>query len=140
VIYSVRHITTFDYEPAVRESVMEIRMQPRSEGRQRCLNFHLQVNPVANIMQYRDFMGNMVHHFDIAGSHTRVRVTAQGLVEVDNTPLPDPAIAGDWAALDALTASEDYWEMILPSQFAQPTERLAQLAREINCERRATPL
>ncbi len=28
--YSVRHITNFRYEPAVRESVMEVRMQPRN--------------------------------------------------------------------------------------------------------------
>ena len=35
MIYSVRHTTTFRYEPAVRESVMEVRLQPRSDGDQR---------------------------------------------------------------------------------------------------------
>ena len=30
MIYSVRHITNFRYKPAVRESMMEVRMQPRS--------------------------------------------------------------------------------------------------------------
>ncbi len=39
--YSVRHITSFRYEPAVRESVMEVRMQPRTDFRQRCLTFSL---------------------------------------------------------------------------------------------------
>ena len=39
--YSVRHITSFQYEPAVRESVMEVRMQPRTDFRQRCLSFSL---------------------------------------------------------------------------------------------------
>src|ERR1035438_4358205 len=34
MIYSVRHTTTFRYEPAVRESVMEVRLQPRSDGEQ----------------------------------------------------------------------------------------------------------
>ena len=29
--YSVRHITNFRYKPAVRESVMEVRMQPRTD-------------------------------------------------------------------------------------------------------------
>ena len=46
---------------------MEVRMQPRSEANQRCLSFNLDVNPPANITQYRDFTGNTVHHFDIAG-------------------------------------------------------------------------
>src|ERR1700735_1642518 len=82
MIYSVRHTTTFRYEPAVRESVMEVRLQPRSDGEQRCLNFSLNVDPPANIMQYRDFTGNTVHHFNIAGSHTQVVVTADSAVEV----------------------------------------------------------
>jgi len=136
MIYSVRHVTIFGYEPAVRESLMEVRMQPRSEGRQRCLNFQLLVNPNANIMQYRDFMGNTVHHFDIAGSHKRVKVTAQGLVEVESSEPPDPTVAGSWDELDLLTAAEDYWEMLLPSQFTEPTGELVKLAKEIGCERR----
>src|SRR3979490_3129566 len=105
MIYSVRHTTTFRYEPAVRESVMEVRLHPRSDGEQRCLNFTLDVDPVANIMQYRDFMGNIVHHFDIAGSHTQVKVTAQSSVEVQPVPTPRISDAGDWDDLDALTAS-----------------------------------
>ena len=88
LIYSVRHTTTFRYEPAVRESVMEVRLQPRSDGEQRCLSFTLDVDPAANIMQYRDFTGNTVHHFDIAGRHTQVKVTAQSAVEVQAVPAP----------------------------------------------------
>jgi len=136
MIYSVRHITVFGYEPAVRESLMEVRMQPRSEGRQRCLNFQLNVHPTANVMHYRDFMGNSVHHFDIAGSHTQVKVTAQGVVEVESAEPPDATIAGSWEELDALTAAEDHWEMLLPSQFTEPTAELEKLAKEIGCERR----
>ena len=140
MIYSVRHTTTFRYEPAVRESVMEVRMQPRSEGNQRCLSFNLDVNPPANITQYRDFTGNTVHHFDIAGSHTEVKVTAQSTVQVHSAPAPRPSEAGDWDDLDALTAGDDYWEMLLPSEFAHSGEALGQLAKELKCERRDGPL
>ena len=140
MIYSVRHTTTFRYQPSVRESVMEVRMQPRSEGVQRCLSFHLDVNPAANIMQYRDFTGNTVHHFDIAGSHTEVKVTAQSSVEVQGAPAPPAADAGDWADLDAQVAADDFWEILLPSQFARSSEPLERLARELKCERRGNPL
>jgi len=140
VIYSIRHTTTLLYEPAVRESVMEVRMQPRSEANQRCLSFHLDVNPAANIMQYRDFTGNTVHHFNIAGSHTQLKVTAQSTVEVQSVTVPRASDAGDWADLDALVASDDYWEMLLPSEFARPSETLGHLASELNCERRGSPL
>jgi transglutaminase-like putative cysteine protease len=140
MIYSVRHTTTFRYEPAVRESVMEVRLQPRSDGEQRCLSFTLDVDPAANIMQYRDFTGNTVHHFDIAGRHALVKVTAQSTVEVQSAPPPRPAESGDWADLDALVAGNDYWEMLLPSHFAQSSPPLEQLAQEFRCERRGNPL
>jgi transglutaminase-like putative cysteine protease len=140
VIYSVRHTTTFRYEPAVRESVMEVRLQPRSDGEQRCLSFSLQVEPVANVMQYRDFGGNIVHHFDIAGSHKQVRVTAHSTVDVQRMPSPPAAESGDWGDLDALVAGGDYWEILLPSQFACASEPLDQLAKEFNVVRRGSPL
>jgi len=139
VIYSVRHTTTFRYEPAVRESVMEVRLQPRSEGEQRCLSFTLDVEPVANILQYRDFAGNTVHHFDIAGSHTQVKVTAQSAVEVQTVTAPRASDSGDWSDLDALVAAGDHWEMLLPSHFAHSSDLLDQLAKELGCERRSSP-
>jgi transglutaminase-like putative cysteine protease len=140
LIYSVRHTTTFRYEPAVRESVMEVRLQPRSDGEQRCLNFALDVDPAANIMQYRDFAGNTVHHFDIAGSHEQVKVTAQSTVEVQGVPAPRASESGDWADLDALIAGNDHWEMLLPSHFAVSSEPLEALAKELGCERKGNPL
>ena len=140
MIYSVRHTTTFRYEPAVRESLMEVRLQPRSDGEQRCLSFALDVEPAASIMQYRDFTGNTVHHFDIAGSHAQVRVTAQSAVEVQSVAAPRASNSGDWADLDALVAGDDHWEMLLPSHFAQSNTPLEQLAKDIGCERRGNPL
>src|ERR1700689_1896085 len=119
---------------------MEVRMQPRSDATQRCLSFHLDVSPAANITQYRDFGGNTVHHFNIAGSHMEVKITARSTVEVQSVPLPSLSEAGDWGNLDALTTSEDYWEMLLPSEFARPSEALERLAAELKCERRGSPL
>jgi transglutaminase-like putative cysteine protease len=140
LIYSVRHVTTFCYEPAVRESVMEVRMQPRSEAHQRCLSFTLDVSPAANITQYCDSAGNTVHHFDIAGSHREVKVVAQSTVQVEAVAAPRRSDAGDWADLDAMTGADDYWEMLLPSEFAHSGEALEQLSKELKCERRGDPL
>lgn len=140
MIFTVRHTTTFRYEPAVRESIMEVRLQPRSEGDQRCLTFTLDVDPPANIQQYRDFAGNTVHHFDIAGSHTQVKVTAQSAVEVQSAPAPRASDSGDWSDLDALVADGDYWEMLLPSHFVRSSPALEDLARKLEYERRGNPL
>ncbi len=140
MIYSVRHTTTFHYEPAIRESVMEVRLQPRSDGDQRLLSFTLKIDPAANVMQYRDFIGNTVHHFDIAGSHTLLKVSAHSTIEIQPSTPPQLSECGDWNDLDALVASADYWEMLLPSHFVQSSGALDKLAGELKCERRGNPL
>jgi transglutaminase-like putative cysteine protease len=139
VIYSVRHTTSFSYEPGIRESVMEVRMEPRSEGRQRCLTFSLDVDPNANIMVYRDFLGNSVHHFDIPGHHTGVNLTAQALVEIQEAPAPQPWDAGSWQDLDTLVATGDYWETLAPSHYARPTEAFERFASELQLQRGENP-
>jgi transglutaminase-like putative cysteine protease len=139
MIYSVRHITKFCYKPAVRESVMEVRMRPRSEANQRCLTFELNVKPSASLMQYRDFLGNVVHHFDIAGSHTELTLDAQSTVEVLPSHEPD-MVHGSWEELDAMVATDGYYEMMLPSTFARPTKLLEDFAHEIELGRHGTPL
>jgi transglutaminase-like putative cysteine protease len=140
LVYSIRHITSFAYEPAIRESVMEVRVQPRNEARQRCLTFSLDVSPNANIMTYRDFLGNTVHHFDIPGRHTQFKVTAQALVDIQAPPMPSPSQVGSWADLDSTIAAGDFSEMLLPSQFTQSTELLQALIAELHVERSGNPL
>lgn len=140
MIYSVRHITRFRYKPAVRESMTEVRMQPRSEGNQRCLSFDLKVKPEAVVMQYRDFLGNVVHHFDIAAKHTELNVTAQSLVEVMPLSALNNKEQVTWAQLDAAVEAGNFWEMLLPSDFARPTTLLQQLVQDLGFERKATPM
>ena len=41
MFYSIRHVNLFRYNSPVRESVMELRMQPRSEGPQTLRSFQI---------------------------------------------------------------------------------------------------
>ena len=137
--YAIRHVTVFNYKPAVGESIMEARMQPRSDLRQRCLTFALEVNPRANVMSYRDFFGNAVHHFDIPGRHETIVIAAQAIVEVTPLTLAQRK-SSTWDELDARVHEGDYWEMLLPSQYAKPTELLQTLSNELGLKRRDEPL
>jgi transglutaminase-like putative cysteine protease len=138
--FLIRHITEFRYKPAVGESVMEVRLQPRSDMQQRCLMSTLEVTPRANVMMYRDFYGNAVHHFDIPGRHESIRVLAEATVEMQPRRDIDSGKQSNWAELDELVSHGDYWEMLLPSQFARPTELLGALRKEFSLERRDEPL
>ena len=139
--YTIRHTTRFRYSAPINESIMEVRIQPRSEGNQYCLDFQLYTSPRAHIMNYRGEFGNRVHHFDIPNSHNQLTITAQALVDVTPpSPLPEALTAQAWDELDALTQSGDYWDTLMPSRFANPSELLYELAHELDVRRRDDPL
>src|ERR1700687_5613575 len=79
--YTIRHVTKFTYEVPISESIMEARMQPRTESAQRCIRFGLSTTPASHVRMYQDHAGNTVHHFSIPGPHSQLTVTAEGLVE-----------------------------------------------------------
>jgi transglutaminase-like putative cysteine protease len=139
--YSIRHLTRFRYSHSVSESIMEVRMHPRSDSSQHCLSFSLSVSPRCRVFTYRDQYGNNVHHFDIPGEHDQLVIVAESLVEQQPQPDHTGFLSPDaWDALDALIADGDYGEMLLPSTFAIPTPALLDLARKLDVVRRDDPL
>jgi transglutaminase-like putative cysteine protease len=139
--YTVRHVTRFAYESPITESVMELRMQPRSDGSQRCLHFGLATTPATRVMLYQDQDGNTVHHFNIPARHEWMTVTAEAMVECLAPPtLPHRLGPRAWADLDALAAGGEYWESLAPSTFARPTPPLDALAIEMRLQRGNDPL
>jgi transglutaminase-like putative cysteine protease len=138
--YSIRHLTRFRYDAAISESVMELRMQPRSEGAQHCVQFDLSIKPRTHVTSYHDHLGNLVHHFDVPGHHTNLTIKAEARVQIGPQTVPATMTAHAWNELDELLAEGDYWEMLTPSRFATPTDLLRKLARELNFQRRDDPL
>jgi transglutaminase-like putative cysteine protease len=132
MFYSIRHLTKFRYSAPVSESLMEARMNPRSEGLQRCLSFSLSVTPRARVQHYRDYLGNVIHHFDVPSPHRNLTIVAEAEVDVTPPPVLPAHLGGDaWARLDADLANRDFWEMLSPSHFAHSTEALAEFAEEL---------
>ena len=136
VQYSVRHVTRFAYSAPISESIMEVRMQPRTDSGQHCLRFDLSTVPRVRPFMYRDFVGNIVHHFDVPGRHGRLTIVAEALVamsERDELPerLPDDA----WTQLDAPATRDVHADALAPSRFARETPLLHAFAREIGLDR-----
>ncbi len=139
--YSIRHLTKFLYSNDVSESMMETRMHPRSDQSQRCLTFHLSVSPRCRVFSFRDHLANHVHHFDIPGPHGQLVIVAESLVDMEPSAQVPSFLAPDaWADLDALVEQDDYWEMLFPSEFAQPTAALDELAGKLDVRRHDDPL
>ena len=141
MFYSIRHSTRFRYSEPVRQSVMEVMMQPRSEATQAVRQFELTTDPRARIFARRDFLGNIVHHFDIPGAHTALNIIAETLVEVDDDSLlPQPEGAPGWDALDEMNENAENWDYLTPSKFCHMTPLLQAFKTELDLTRRDTPL
>jgi transglutaminase-like putative cysteine protease len=141
MLCSINHVTKFRYSAPITESVMELRMQPLSEGTQHCLKFDLTLRPSAAIKSYRDYLGNTVHHFNIPASHSQLAITAKALVEMLPAPtLPEALDSSTWKELAKVVASGDYFDMLMPSHFAYPTDLLRGFASRLELPHGSDPL
>lgn len=123
--YSIRHITRFRYSGPVRESVMELRMQPRSEGTQALRSFQIVTNPRAQLYAYSDSMGNAVYHFNVLREHEELRIEIQAVVEVSEmAPLPDRGDALEWQRYNRYNLTPDHFDLLEPSKFAPRSHAL----------------
>jgi len=137
MFYAIRHFTRYRYSRPVWQSMMEVRMHPRSEGHQRCFVFQLSVNPRAQIFGYTDSYGNLVHHFDLPSRHGQLTIISDALVNIDVQPsIPEITEYQRWQELEDLIEKKDYWDMLMPSHFARSSPELEQLAGEIGASER----
>ncbi|HRH44687.1 MAG TPA: transglutaminase family protein [Pyrinomonadaceae bacterium] len=139
--FEIFHLTRFQYSSAVTESVMELRMQPLTNDNQICTAYSLQLSPSARPFEFVDQFGNTVQHFDIPEKHSKLEITTKSLVEVsERKPLPESLPLESWKQLGEEIEKGDFWEFLLPSQFAQKTQALNNLQNEINATHEKDPL
>jgi transglutaminase-like putative cysteine protease len=137
MFYAIRHFTRYRYSHSVWQSMMEVRMHPRSEGNQRCFVFQLSVNPRARIFGYTDSYGNLVHHFDLPSRHSQLTIISDALVNIDpQPPVPESMDYQGWTELEQLVEKNDYWDMLMPSRFARSSPELEQFAVEVGASER----
>lgn len=139
--YAITHVTRFSYQTPITESVMEVRMQPISEGWQRCHRFELHTVPRVPVHAYRDASGNAVHHFNIPAPHAKLIVTARSVVEMLHMPAPPDTLPIEaWEAIDALETTGEHWDYRAQGRFTQATPLLAELDRALGLDRQLDPL
>jgi len=80
------HRTRFEYERPIRETVMEVRVQPASSAAQRLVQFDFEVSPKGRVSSYRDGFGNAVHHLERPDPLQVLELVATSLVETTGRP------------------------------------------------------
>jgi transglutaminase-like putative cysteine protease len=126
MLLEIRHVTDYHYERPVRESVMELWMQPQKSPRQRLISFELELDPRAQLFSYPDTFGNAVYHFDVPQPHDALRIVARSAVETERPPaLPETLDLGEWDRLRSDFVRGECFDFLKPHGFVAPSERLA---------------
>jgi transglutaminase-like putative cysteine protease len=124
MLLEIRHVTQYHYAEPVRESVMELWMQPAKSG-QRLVSFELDLDPAAQVFSYVDAFGNAVHHFDVPQPHDRLNIIARAAVETMAQPaLPEALDTGEWDRLRSDFVRGECFDFLTPHGFAIPTDAL----------------
>jgi transglutaminase-like putative cysteine protease len=136
VLLEIRHVTQYHYAAPVRESLMEVWMQPQKGARQRLVSFDLEIDPGAQLFSYADTFGNAVYHFDVPHPHDRLTIVARSAVETQaEAPLPDALDMGEWDRLRSDFVLGDQFDFLREHGFAVQTELLRAFAAEHEIER-----
>ena len=93
MLLEIEHHLCFTYDRFVRESHMELRIEPRSHNEQTLHEFQIAVGPPTRVTRHEDWMGNAVHWFSITDYHKRIELLIQSVVEVH--PLPESTCLED---------------------------------------------
>jgi transglutaminase-like putative cysteine protease len=111
VFLEIEHRFSFDYDAFVRESFIELRMQPKTTPHQTLHSFVLAVGPPTTLSRYRDWNDNLVHHFTVTSFHDRIAVASRALVATHLTAPPLGEI-GDPLPLEGLPYP--LWDFLQP--------------------------
>jgi transglutaminase-like putative cysteine protease len=141
VFLEIEHTLSLTYDVYIRESFLELRMQPKTTAAQTLHSFVLAVGPPTRISRYRDWNGNVVHHFTIVHFHDRVEVVARSAVSThpaapaldrvaDARPFPEPPYPLlDFLAFDGPVRSSAALRRFSQGVPAAPTAVLGEQAR-----------
>jgi transglutaminase-like putative cysteine protease len=141
VDYTVTHATRFEYRGPVSESVMEVRLTPRNDGRQTLQEFAITTDPAAAIFGYVDAFGNDVRHFDILPSHSELVIHTRARVRTSQArQLPERLEHDVWPVLEALRANGEFWDYLEPSPRVPISPAVLAFAASLNLDGHADPL
>ena len=143
MLLEIRHVTQYHYERPVRESLMELWMQPQKGARQRLVSFDLDIDPAAQVFSYADSFGNAVYHFDVPQPHDKLTIIARSAVETEPpTELPLHLDMGEWDRMKSEFVRGECFDFLRPHGFVRTTEMLERFIvdHDLDALRRQDPL
>ena len=89
MIYKIRHLTAYSNESPVASAKLALRITPREEVGQHCIEHNLNISPLPmSVESEHDFYGNIVNVVIIDTPHTELTIEATSTVEANHDTAP----------------------------------------------------
>jgi transglutaminase-like putative cysteine protease len=125
VIYNISHVTRYSYETRVASSTLTLRVTPRDDGGQHCLDHSVLISPEPrSVIVERDFFGNTVSIALIETSLIDLSIEARARVEVARPAGPAAGSGPDLKSLADQVAGVDSVAPDSPAHFIFPSPRI----------------
>jgi transglutaminase-like putative cysteine protease len=135
MLLEIRHVTQYRYDEPIRESVMEVWMQPQRSARQRVVSFALDIEPAAKLFSYADNFGNAVYHFDVPQPHAQLTITARSAVDTQAPlELPEALDRGEWDRLRSEFVRGDKFDYLQPHGYARESDALHAFTKDVGID------
>ena len=99
-VFNIHHITRYEYEKPVKESVNEIRLFGLNCPEQEVLQQEIHITHQPDIQIYKDYYGNKVGLFSIPTAHISLQIESKILVRTIVNTLNPLDAAADFDALN----------------------------------------
>jgi len=94
--FAIRYLTRYLYDADVVDNLNALRVKPNANGRQRCDEFNVRLDPEARLHRHTDYFGTEVVEFEISRPHRELTIDVRARV---STKEPSPPSETGWEAL-----------------------------------------
>lgn len=102
----ITHITQYNYEEPVTDSVNELRLTPIIDEQQRYLQHSIKIKPSVPLFSYSDYFGNTTHYFTINSPHKHLLIKMDSIVETNLREQPKKSKLSYKEELNILNSSK----------------------------------
>jgi transglutaminase-like putative cysteine protease len=108
--FAIRYLTEYRYDAEVVDNLNALRVKPAANGRQRCDEFSVRLNPEVRVHRHADYFGTDVVEFEISRPHRSLTIDVRARVAISESPEPSTA---PWESLSEPAYREAGGEFLL---------------------------
>jgi transglutaminase-like putative cysteine protease len=118
---AIRYLSEYSYDSDVVDNLNALRVKPAANGRQRCDEFTVRLDPEVRLHHHADYFGTEVVEFEVSRPHRHLTIDVRARVATKQPPDPPQA---QWEALRDAGYREAGGEFLLQTDDAAGNETL----------------